>query len=186
MSRLPTGIVGKVLALGICVLLLATLDVILISPIIGLYDRGRDRLQERMDTIDRLTRSAQDLPRLRIGYQKIHDEAQSDQLVFTGSNDTITLATLQSTMKALVQRGGAKLDSAELLPPEDADAFRRVGVRITFTGDLAVLTAVLRGVEEARPKLFVNGLEVRGATIPAGGETKPLSISMDIYGLRVT
>ena len=104
----------------------------------------------------------------------------------TGSTDAVAAAELQSALKVLVELEGAKVDSAEMLPPEtEEDVLRRVGVRVAFTGSLMLLTTVLEGVETTRPVLSVGNLDVHLAADPEEkDEDRTLAIVMDVYGFH--
>jgi hypothetical protein len=101
--------------------------------------------------------------------------------LLTGATDALAAADLQSTLKDLVEEGGATLESAQTLPPETLANFRRVGVRISFSGGLELLTSVLLGVETAKPVLSVGSLQVNSSDEETGEE---LAIAMDVYGYR--
>lgn len=180
MTNLPDGLLGKILALGICAMLAAVAYLALIQPLLGLYEDGEQRLQERMELVQRLQGSVRDLPRLRAQAAQWHDKSSNGELLLAGTGDTVAAAALQSALKGLVEDGGASLTSAEVLPPQTQDKFRRIAIRVSFTGDLTLLTSVLRGVETAHPVMFVDNLEIHGAD---GGDTD-LAVAFDVYGFR--
>ena len=107
-------------------------------------------------------------------------------MLLTGSTDAVAAAALQSTLKVLVELEGAKLNSAEMLPPETEDnVVRRVGVRIAFTGNLTLLATVLEGVEMTRPVLSVGNLDIHtAADRDDEEEDQTLAIVMDVYGFH--
>jgi hypothetical protein len=69
-----------------------------------------------------------------------------------------------------------------------------VGIRVAFSGDLKLVTAVLRGVETSRPVLSVGDFSLRsgGAASAAdsdddtasAGDGGQLSVTLDVYGFR--
>jgi hypothetical protein len=111
--------------------------------------------------------------------------SRGERLLLSGSSDSLAAAELQSTLKDLVEAEGAKLTSTTVLPPEIVDRFRRVGVRISFSGDLKLLTGVLQGIEKSHPVMAVSGLElhVMGDSVDAG-EDPNLAVALDIVGFR--
>ena len=185
MTELPEGVIGKVLALAVCALLVLTVRVAVVAPLLGLYDARQQQLQERLDLVARLRRSAADLPRLRAEADKWRKNARGGDLLLSGSSDTIAAATLQTSLKDLVERGGAKLSSAEVLPAEAADKFRKVGVRVSFSGDVPLLTTVLGGIETSHPIMFVENFDIRTGAKGAGDDAGPAhTIALDVYGFR--
>jgi hypothetical protein len=89
------------------------------------------------------------------------------------------------------------LSSSEVLPPSANGNFRRVGIRVAFSGDLKLVTAVLRGVETSRPILSVGDFSLHsGGSIVGSGEASDeeneapagnsddLAVTLDVYGFR--
>ena len=180
MTNLPEGRNGKMLALSIGALFLCTLCVVIVMPLQGFYDANAQTLQDRRDVLRRYESAVANLPGLRNGSEQ-RDREQGGGLLLDGSSDAVASADLQSTLKGLVEEGGATIESAQTLPPETLGNFRRVGVRVSFSGGLDLLTAVLLGVETASPVLSVGGLELNSSDEETGND---LTIAMDVYGFR--
>jgi general secretion pathway protein M len=181
-TALPEGMRGRILAIAIMVIMIATVNLVIIGPLFAFYDGSGQRLQDRLDVVQRYRTAADALPRLKEEAKEWDEQAQNSNLLLTGASDPIAAASLQSTLKDLIEQGGGKLTTAQTLAAETENKFRRVGVRVAFSADLALLTAVLLGIETARPVLTVNNLEVHTAGDSADGET--LEIAMDVYGFR--
>jgi general secretion pathway protein M len=181
MSGLPDGTPGKILAVSIAALLLAILYVAIVVPLAGLFDANAQALEDRRAVLVRYEQAARDLPRLRD-----EGEARGQQpgggLLLAGSSDAVAAADLQSALKELVEADGATLESAQTLPAETIGAFRRVGVRLAFSGSLDLLTSVLLGIEASNPVLSVGGLELRSSEDDDSSQN--LTIAMDVYGFR--
>lgn len=185
MIRLPDGNLGKVMAAGICVLFVAAVYTAAIGPLMSLYGRSEQKLETRLALLQKLRSTAADLPRLRAAAKQWEDKTRKRDLLFSGSSDTVAGAALQSTLKDLIEDGGATLSSAELLAPQTVDNFRRVAVRVSFSGDLDLITNVLEGIETASPAIFVDNLDIRTAgdsNADDGNET--FSIALDVHGFR--
>jgi hypothetical protein len=177
---------GKALALAIGVLLLGAIHFTVIAPLFSYYEITAQRLAERQELVQRYQNAARDLPRLRAAAAQAQTQPPDADLLLVGSTDAVAAAALQSALKVLVELEGAKLNSAEMLPPESGDnVLRRVGVRIAFTGDLTLLATVLEGVETTRPFLSVGSLDVRTADdLNEEDEDHTLAIAMDVYGFH--
>jgi hypothetical protein len=187
MNNLPDGVRGKALALAICLLPVAFLYLAIVSPLRGVYESGAERLRERTELVERLQVSARELPRLRQEAERARAASNGGALLLTGSSATVAAATLQSTMKQLVESNGAKLSSAEILAPENKEQYQRVGIHVQFAGDLRLLMSVLRGIETSHPVMFVDNVEIRGAADAAADDSsgQELSITLDLYGFRL-
>jgi len=181
-TALPEGVRGKVLAIAIVAIVIVAIDFIVVGPLFAFYEDNGQRLQDRLDVVQRYQTAADALPQLKAEARKWDENAQNGNLLLTGASDAIAAANLQSTLKDMIEQGGAKLTTAQTLAAETEDNFRRVGVRVAFSADLALLTSVLLGIETARPVLTVNNLEVHTAGDAADGEV--LEITMDVHGFR--
>ena len=182
MSGLPEGPRGKALAISIAVLMLGVLYAVIVMPLQDLYAANAQALEERRALLQRYERASVELPRLRIESEQRDAQSGGGGLLLPGTTDGLAAADLQSTLKDLVEEGGAALDSAQTLPSETLGNFRRVGVRISFSGGLELLTAVLLGVETAKPVLSVGGLQIDSSDEETGED---LTVAMDVYGFRL-
>jgi len=195
MKRLPEGVAGQALALAIVALGAAVFYFAIISPVLAFYGEREDFLDQRLAMAGRYESLAQQLPALRTADKKWRDQ-EGGELLLEGSSDAIASAALQAAMKSLVEEAGAKLSSSEVLQPATDGSFRRVGIRVVFSGDLKLVTAVLRGVETSRPILSVGDFSLRmgggGAANAADsddesastGDGGALSVTLDVYGFR--
>jgi general secretion pathway protein M len=186
MNRLAEGIVGKVLALGICVVLAGILYLGAVVPVIGFYQDQQSALQERLALAQRLDTATRDLQRLR-GLDEQWQGAGS-QMLLTDDSDTTAAASIQSAVRGLIESGGGTLTNSQVLDPDQPnDRYRRIRVRVSFAGDLPLLTQVLRGIDVAKPGLFVDNLDIRaaGAAADDSDDAGPkLNIAFDVYGFR--
>lgn len=190
MKQLPEGAQGQALALAIVALVVIVVYLMALSPVLGFYDEREDQLDQRLAMAGRYEALARELPALRAADKKWRDH-EGGELLLEGSSDAIASAALQAAMKSLVEDAGAKLASSEVLRPAASGSFRRVGIRVAFSGDLKLVTAVLRGVETSRPVLSVGDFSLRngaGSTGDSGdapaGDSGSLSVTLDVYGFR--
>jgi hypothetical protein len=181
----PGGNAGKAAALAILALVVAAIYFAILSPVLAFYDSNAETLEQRRELARRDQNAANDLPRLRALAKQRGSSAQNVNLL-TGASDAIAAAALQSSLKDMVEEEGAKITSAAMLPPESEGTFRRVGVRIAFSGDLQLLTTVLLGIEAAHPVLSVGNLELHVAADSESEDENPsLAIALDVFGYRV-
>ena len=185
MTGLPEGNAGKAAALAILALVVAAIYFAILSPVLAFYDSNAERLEQRRELARRDQNAANDLPRLRALAKQRGNSTQNVNLL-TGASDAIAAAALQSSLKDMFEDEGAKFTSAATMPSETEGAFRRVGVRIAFSGDLQLLTTVLLGIEAAHPVLAVGNLELHvAADSESEGENPSLAIALDVFGYRV-
>jgi len=174
------------LALGILALTLLAFYYLIVSPLEDAYAANADSLQERMRISARYESLVEQLPELRQA-DKVWRERSGGELLLAGTSDALAEANLQTMLKQVVEDAGAKLTSTEFLPVKPEDNFRRIGIRIVFSGDLKLLTGVLHGIETARPRLFAGDFDVHtggGSTDDEEGDSQSLAVTLDVFGFR--
>jgi general secretion pathway protein M len=195
-KELPEGKRGQILALAIAFLALLFLYLLIVSPVLAFYNERADLLERRETMASRYEALSRQLSSLRVSDKQWRDRS-GGELLLNGSSDAIASAALQTVIKTLVEDAGAKLSSSEVLETTADGGFRRVGIRVVFSGDLKLVTEVLRGVETSRPVLSVGDFSLHGgatgggsedsgedsAAAPAGGGDA-LSVTLDVYGFR--
>jgi general secretion pathway protein M len=194
-KQLPEGMAGQALALALAALGAAIVYLVILSPVLDFYSEREDVLNQRAAMAARYEMLARELPALRAADKKWLDRS-GGELLLDGSSDAIASAALQAAMKSLVEDAGAKLSSSEVLQASTNGNFRRVGVRVAFSGDLKLVTAVLHGVETSRPVLSVGDFSLQaGGNATGGGESDDenapatadgdtLAVTLDVYGFR--
>ena len=184
MVPLPEGIFGKALAVALCLGAFAMVYFAGVVPMVGLYQDRQQSLHERLDLVQRLDNSVRDLPRLR----RLNDEWQDAgaTTLLSDTSDTSAAAAIQATVRGLIEASGGTLANSEILDADQPDdRYRRIRVRVSFAGDLPLLTSVLRSIDLAKPALFVDNLDVRATGADDASEDgKKLAIAFDIYGFR--
>jgi hypothetical protein len=186
MNDLPTGLRGKILAVALCFLAVVAVYVVIVLPTIAFYRGNAERLQDRELMVQRLQRSVRALPELQNEADAAQDAVSDEDILLDGESDTVAAATLQSTVKDLVEGAGARLISSEILSSEKRDTLQRVGVHVSFNGNLSLLTTVLQGIRMAHPVIIVDNVDIHGADgiDQNGGGQKQLAIALDVYGFR--
>jgi general secretion pathway protein M len=195
MSTLPDGIAARAVALLLLACVLAALWLAALKPLVDLYNANEQRLAEQSRLIDHLRLTASELPGLHSAAAQ-QAELADGKLLIDAPSDAVAAADLQSRLRDLVAKSGAAIASAEVLEVEPQETFHRIGVRLAMTGSLALLTTVLKGIDEARPVLVVDDLAVRstlpssagspsGQSVPStASDDRRLGITMEIHGFR--
>jgi hypothetical protein len=193
MKNLSEGTAGQLLALLVAVLGMAVFYLVIASPILDYYGEREELLDQRVAVAQHYQTLAHQLPGLREADKKWRNQ-EGGELLLEGSSDALAFASLQAAMKGLVEEAGASLSSSEVLQPTTEGRFRRVGIRVVFSGDLKLVTAVLKGAETSRPILSVGdfSLQTRGGSGSANSNQEEaqteddgsLSVTLDVYGFR--
>nr|WP_280855587.1 type II secretion system protein GspM [Pararoseomonas indoligenes] len=178
---MPTGTRGRVLALGITVLLLAAVWLGAVAPLLDWHAARSERLAQRTALAARMAAVAETLPRLR---QEAVAVGGAPPALLEGTSDSLAGAALQSQVQEMASRAGITLGSAELLPAEAAGRYRRLSLRLSVNGSWPALIALLQALEEGTPRMLVDELQVRDAPSIAPGAGRPVAASLTVIAFR--
>jgi hypothetical protein len=118
-------------------------------------------------------------------------KAQQERLT-AGATATQVAAELQGTVSSMAAEAGLNVLSSQILKEEEVDGSKRVGVRLTLSGELAGVAKLVQSIESGPKDLLVSHLEINrklGSTRrPPTGANKtvepttqpPLTVSVEI------
>lgn len=119
-------------------------------------------------------------------------KAQQERLS-GGATATQVAAELQGSVSAMAAEAGLNVLSSQILKEEETDGAKRVGVRLTLSGDLSGVARLVSAVESGAKDLVISHLEVNrklGSTrrppTPAKGaadaakDQPPLTVSVEV------
>lgn len=176
--NLPGGRTGKLLALALTAFLAFAVVQAVAVPLAGLYAERTANLEQLKATVARLEGGAAAIPALRRNVAALKAQAAWAQFALAGATDTLAAASLQSALSDLVAATGSRVASAEILPVQETEGWHRIGIRMAFEGELEQLATVLVDLDQARPVLFVDGMEL------ASQGSERLKVSLDVFGYR--
>ena len=82
-------------------------------------------------------------------------------------------------------QAGAPLSSTEALPTETVGAYRRIRLRIALSAPLPAVVGLMQALDQARPRMLVDDLQLRAAPVLARRDNPPLDISMLVVSFRL-
>jgi hypothetical protein len=185
---LPTGRNGKVLALGLTVLVLALAWWGAVRPLIDWYGEQAETLAQRQAVALRMARVAATLPALRAQAEAAPASPTAVALL-DGETDAIAAANLQERLQALAAAAGTSLTSVEMLPVErpagePANSDRAVRLRLTFDAPWATLVRLLDRMEAGPPLMLLDDLRLEGSRQLLHVADSPLQASLTVTGFR--
>ena len=160
MGRLPTGRAGQALAVLLLAVVLAAAWIGVAAPLLDWHAGRADTMAARRTLARRMAQIAQTLPALQ--RQAAASPGTPAAAVLDGSTDAVAGAALQQAVQDMAARAGAVLASVEVLPGEQAGAYRRIGLRIGLNAPWPVLVGLLRGILDAQPGMVVDDMQVHG------------------------
>lgn len=182
MSRhLPTGRPGQLLALGVTLLLLAAMWVAIGQPLIGWYADRSEVLAQRAALVRRMGALVAGAAPSRAGSAT---PDLSGAALLPGATDAIAAADLQQHVQDMAAKAGLALASTETLPATAAGAYRRIGLHVSAAGTWPVLVAMLKAVQQAQPRMLIEGLQLHGPRLVVMPAEPPLQFSFIVIAFR--
>jgi general secretion pathway protein M len=182
---LPDGWTGRLLALAILTGLLGIAYLVVAAPLRELYIDRQALLQDRRIMLARLEAASREVPTLCARLVEMQAVGNSAGLAISGSDDATASANLLALVESLVGTLGVTLDSTEVLPTEDRDGLRLIGLRIAATSDYESLLRLFGKLESSQPLLIIDNLQIRANVQPAGMQrNSKLGAVFDISAFR--
>ena len=130
-------------------------------PIISSEEQGPDATWVRMQKVKNFHRiiGRSDAVTARTRAIETRYKAAGKRLI-EGVTPTQVGAELQGRLSQMAGDAGLNVLSSQILKPEDVEEFRRVGVRMTLSGELDGMARMVSSVESDRKDLAVTLLEI--------------------------
>ncbi len=118
-------------------------------------------------------------------------KAQQERLT-GGATATQVAAELQGAVSSMAAEAGLNVLSSQILKEEEAEGSKRIGVRLTLSGELSGVAQLVAAVEGGQKDLVISHLEINrklGSTrrpVSAAGKTgesstqPPLTVSVEV------
>lgn len=158
---------------------------LVVSPLLDLYEESAALLEDRRLLLPRLRAAADELPALRERVEQLRNAAGSRKITLEGPSDAIAAATLQSRIEELATSVGATIGSTESLPVEARSGYRRIGLRYVLSGQYETLVKFLAKLDSATPPLVIDNLHIHGVLRrPGTPAAAGLDAGLDVYAYR--
>ena len=110
-------------------------------------------------------------------------QAAQSEAYLKGDTEALKTSALQAMLTELAQGMGVRVRSTRNLPVREKDDLRFIGVRMQFNAEVDQVRALLHGIENAKPFLMIDGMQVQPLTYyqpqEQGGS---LEVRLDVYG----
>ena len=183
-TSLPTGRSGRIAALGIAVILLGLLWLTIASPILSLYQGRAEATQRQVMIATHMDALAAELPVLRDQAANAAENEPSIKPTIEGSSDAVAAASLQTMLQEMASSTGANLSSIENVPPENAGAYRRVGLKLSFDASWPTLVKLMAAIDRANPSMLIDDLEIHASPVRQPNQPVMLDVAFTVYALR--
>jgi general secretion pathway protein M len=168
--------------LGMC----AVIWLMLIQPLVITFFDHRESILRSQEMLTRYRGLASTRSQIDYSLRKLHAaQATQDQLL-TGGSAQLVGAKLQNSLKESVETNGGALTSMQLLPVRDEEGFQRVTIAVTLTATIESLQKLIYAIEEQKPYLFIENLEIQAnegfMQAADESESRNLQVHFEVYG----
>jgi len=180
--KLPK-IARQALAVLLVFLVLGALG-LAISPIFAHVAELSSHIEQERNLLSRLSSVAATQPAAAdADAGKIPDREAYAGLFLQGESEGIRLASLQSRLSEIFAANGVKLRSARNLPAKERDDLHLLGVQLQFAAPVERLQAILLAIEEQKPLLLIESLQVTPLAATSEEERGNLETRVDVFGV---
>jgi general secretion pathway protein M len=180
---LPTGLLGKISALGLLLIVLLLLWLGVAAPLLSLYRDRADELAQHIALADKMAAVARTLPTLQAEAAAERNTVRPPSLLFSGATDALAAAQLQEMLEKASSTSGSVVLSAESVPVIKVGSVRRIGLRLNLSGKYTALVGLLGRVDKSTPPLLVDDLQIQGSPGDDSSDAD-LVVNVTIYGFR--
>src|SRR6476646_9042386 len=181
---LPTGRKGQLLALGLTILVLAVLWLGVVMPVIDWHGERADALVRKVALVQRMEALVATRAAVQEQAKAVAAGGAGETALLEGDSESVASATLQELLQAMFMQAGVQLNSVETLPGDEAGAYRRIRLRVSFNASWPVLMALLKDFEIGRPALLIDELSVQPALHRISTAPGTFDVTCAIFGFR--
>ncbi len=173
----------RLLALGILGLVVLAVAAVIWFPLAYLH-RQDAALAAGERRIEELRARVPGREQLLAQERELADSMDMDRALLSGSTPAVAAAQLQGDLAGLAAAMGGEVTTVQILEPEEAAPFARIGLRLSVTGDTATVRDFLYAVETREPMLIVRRMELSNAAAQTDDspENPSLAATFEIYG----
>jgi general secretion pathway protein M len=161
---------------------------LVVMPVHAFFAERDAQIASQRALLARFAAIAAQQSRVQAAVQQADTQVEHGEFL-VGTNEGVIVADLQTRLKAIAEAAGARLRSAQSLPPKTRDDVRYVGARLDVYGPLAAIQRTLHAVEAGTPYLFVDAAAIRAApsvnpaALPNGAAQEPvIDAQFDVFG----
>lgn len=126
------------------------------------YDAEVDRLQSRLQTLNRMLTTREDL---EAKIRQIRQDPSINIYALKQTSPTLAATDLQQRVKEAVESNGGELISTQILPVVEEEGFVQVIISIRMNGDTEIMYKVLHDLESEKPLIFIDNLQITARTV---------------------
>ncbi|MEK0083347.1 type II secretion system protein GspM [Benzoatithermus flavus] len=115
--------------------------------------------------------------------RRLKESGDLKEALLPGSTPAVAAAQLQGDLSGLAAAMGGEIATVQILDPEEAAPFVRIGLRLTMSGDIATMRDFLYAVETRNPVLVVRSMDLASRSEAGMADENPtLNGTFEIFG----
>ena len=183
--NLPTGMRGRLVALGILLIPAILVFEYVLSPLIDRYTALNSDIVELEQDIVRYRTLLTELPGLRSTIEDINTKRPLAPYLLDGDNQALAAASLQRRLQQTATRLGVRVISLRVQPPRLAGPLERIAVEARLQSSLDALHDLLIDIEAGTPTTFVDNMSISVRAARGRAESASyLDVGFTTYGFR--
>jgi hypothetical protein len=159
MSLASSRILHRVAALALLLVAAGAVFFLLVLPIIGHFSSVRSAIAEQRIVLGRLEAFAANKDAAETAAERAKASMRGGMLL-GGGTDALRAANLQAIITESMEKNGVRLSSMRIVPPQEEDGLRLIGVQAEFETNLKQLQAIMAVLDARRPVLFVESVQI--------------------------
>ena len=182
---LPTGMRGRLVALGLLLIPLILLAHYVLTPLVAsLVSRGDDLATTREEIV-RYQRLISQMPALRDAVERLERTRPLAAYLLQGGNRALAAAGLQRNLQQAAQEHGVTILSLRVKNPATDGPLERIAVEARLRAGTRELRDLLYFIETTTPYLFVEDLSINARQTRRRRVTADvLDVTITLFGLR--
>ncbi len=184
-GAMPTW-VSRLAAIGLLAAVIAAVAVFAVMPTLQAYDDTEIALARAKEQVIGFERVARGRSAYAARLEELTARESASQVYLQGETDALAAARLQDQVSGVIERHGGTVRSIQSLPGQDDEDFRRVSVRVQFTGTTESLFQAVYSLETARPFVFIDNLDIRNRRsrrrANQQSDNPALNVTLDLSG----
>lgn len=176
----------RLIAVALLVIPLGAVGLAAVKPVLSHVGDLQDRIGQERSMLGRLTALTSESAARRT-LEEQTKAVKASGVFIEGESESIRLSALQSNLSVLAAGNGIKLRSVRNLASREKSDLRLIGVQLQLVTPLNKLQKFLLDLEQAKPALFVDALQITPLTIARSSEDEQvglLDVRFDVFAVE--
>lgn len=174
----PTGIRGKLTALGLLIVLIGSFTKIVVIPLVANYINLTESVKEAQFEAEKLSILVSNKQILQEQLDELAQQNSTDKFIYSGSSPHIASARMQTQLTNYVRKVQGKILSTRILPKDESEHLDILTISSRIQVSHLGLVNLLEAIEFSEPLMFITQLNVSSPT--ASSRTKKDSLDLRI------